>query len=106
MISRPRLDGTSVGVVTNPSFDPAHPFGNTPRNFLTGPGQKNVDISLIKFIPITERVKGEFRAEFFNAFNWVNYANPVNNIALGSFGKIISASTGPRVIQFAFKVNF
>jgi len=44
--------------------------------------------------------------ELFNAFNWVNYANPVNNIAIASFGKIISASTGPRVIQFAFKVNF
>jgi hypothetical protein len=106
VISRPRLDGTSVGVVTNPTFDPANPFGNTSRNFLTGPGQKNVDFSLIKFIPINERFKGEARVEFFNAFNWVNYANPVNNIALASFGRIISASTGPRVIQFAFKLNF
>lgn len=106
VISRPRLDNTNVGVVTNPAFDPNNPFGNTPRNFLTGPGQKNVDLSLIKFIPITEQVRGEVRAEFFNAFNWVNYANPVNNIAIGSFGRIISASTGPRVIQFAFKLNF
>ena len=104
--SRPRLDGTSVGVVNNPTFDPSNPFGNTARNFLTGPGQKNVDFSLIKFIPINERFKGEVRVEFFNAFNWVNYANPVNNIALASFGRIISASTGPRVIQFAFKLNF
>jgi hypothetical protein len=104
--SRPRLDGTSVGVVNNPTFDRTAPFGNTPRNFLTGPGQKNVDISVIKFIPINERVRGEVRAEFFNVFNWVNYANPVNNIAIASFGKIISASTGPRVVQFAFKLNF
>jgi hypothetical protein len=104
--SRPRLDGTSVGVVTNPTFDPSHPFGNTPRNFLTGPGQKNVDLSVIKFIPINERFRGEVRAEFFNVFNWVNYANPVTNIAVGSFGRIISASTGPRVVQFAFKLNF
>ncbi|HKO99648.1 MAG TPA: TonB-dependent receptor [Pyrinomonadaceae bacterium] len=104
--SRPRLDGTSVGVVNNPTFVPDAPFGNTPRNFLTGPGQKNVDVSLIKFIPFTERFRGEVRAEFFNVFNWVNYANPVNNIAIGSFGRIISASTGPRVVQFAFKLNF
>ena len=104
--SRPRLDGTSIGVVNNPTFDPANPFGNTARNFLTGPGQKNVDVSFIKFIPINERFKGEVRVELFNAFNWVNYANPVNNIAVGSFGRIISASTGPRVIQFAFKLNF
>jgi hypothetical protein len=106
VISRPRLDNTGVGVVNNPTFDPNAPFGNTPRNFLTGPGQKNVDISVIKFIPINERFRGEARVEFFNAFNWVNYANPVNNIAIASFGRIISASTGPRVIQFAFKLNF
>jgi hypothetical protein len=107
VISRPRLDGTGVGAVTNPFFDPNAPFGNVQRNLLTGPGQKNVDISLIKLIPITERLRGEFRTEFFNAFNWVNYANPVSNIALGnSFGRIISTSSGPRVIQFGFKLNF
>lgn len=107
VISRPRVDGTSVGVVNNNFFDPNAPFGNTPRNFLTGPGQKNIDFSIIKFIPISERLRAEVRAEFFNLFNWVNYANPVNNIALGSsFGRIISASTGPRVIQFGFKLNF
>jgi hypothetical protein len=39
-------------------------------------------------------------------FNWVNYANPANNIAVGNFGQITSASTGPRVTQLAFKLNF
>jgi hypothetical protein len=108
-------NGTAnVGAVNNPFFNPSNPFGNTPRNFLTGPGQKNVDISFIKLVPITERARGELRLELFNAFNWVNYANPVSNISLfnplnpaaSSFGKIISASTGPRVIQLGFKVNF
>ncbi len=107
VISRPRLDGANVGAITNPTFDPNSPFGNVQRNSLTGPGQKNIDFSLIKRIPFNERVRGEVRAEFFNLFNWVNYANPVSNIALGnSFGKIISASTGPRVIQFGFKLDF
>lgn len=97
----------NVGTVNNPFFDGNAPFGNVQRNFLTGPGQKNVDISLIKLIPINERLRAEFRTEFFNAFNWVNYANPVTNIALGnSFGRIISTSSGPRVIQFGFKLNF
>jgi hypothetical protein len=99
---------TVVGNVTagNPYFDPNNPFGNTTRNLLTGPGQKNVDFSLIKFIPINERFRAEIRAEFFNLFNWVNYANPVSNIALGNFGQITSASTGPRVVQLGFKLNF
>lgn len=109
VLSRPIISATSpgIGTVNNPTFDPNNPFGNTQRNFLTGPGQKNVDISFIKLIPFSERFRGEFRTEFFNVFNWVNYANPVNNIALGpAFGRIISASTGPRVIQFGFKLNF
>ena len=106
--SRPfLLNGNSTGAPTNPNFDPNNPFGNTSRNFLYGPGQKNMDFSVVKFVPITERVRGEFRTEFFNIFNWANFANPNNNIAVPlTFGKITSTSSGPRVIQFAFKVNF
>ncbi len=95
-----------VGTVNNPFFDPGSPFGNTPRNLLTGPGQKNVDISFIKQFPVRENMKIEFRAEMFNVFNWVNYANPVNNRVLGTFGQITSAATGPRVIQFGAKISF
>lgn len=107
VISRPILSGTAVGTVNNPAFDPANPFGNTPRNFLRGPGQRNMDFSIIKFIPFNERLRGEFRTEFFNLFNWTNFANPGNNIAnTATFGRITQTTTGPRVIQFAFKLNF
>jgi hypothetical protein len=106
VLSRPILTGASVGTVNNPTFAPNAPFGNTGRNILFGPGQKNVDISFIKIFPMTDRIRGEFRTEFFNIFNWVNYANPVSNIALGSFGQITSTSSGPRIIQFGFKLNF
>jgi hypothetical protein len=88
------------------TFDPLAPFGNSKRNDLIGPGQKNVDISFIKFIPFSERFKGELRAEFFNVFNWVNYANPNSNISGANFGRIERASTGPRVVQLAFKFKF
>ncbi len=88
------------------NFDPNKPYGNSLRNVLTGPGQKNIDVSFIKLIPFSERFHGEFRAEFFNVFNWVNYANPNNNIAGANFGRIERASAGPRVIQFAFKLGF
>ncbi len=81
-------------------------FGNTGRNILRGPNQKNVDISVVKFFPVTERTKIEFRSEFFNAFNNVSFQNPDNVIASPSFGQILEPSTGPRVIQFALKVNF
>ncbi|MET0645279.1 MAG: TonB-dependent receptor [Pyrinomonadaceae bacterium] len=88
-------------------FDRNAPFGNTGRNILTGPGQKNVDFSVVKYLPFTERWRGEFRTEFFNLFNWANFANPNSNISVpATFGRITQTSAGPRVIQFAFKLNF
>ena len=81
-------------------------FGDTGRNILTGPGQKNVDLSVLKFFPTTERSYFEFRAEFFNAFNNVNFANPVNILAGPGVGTIVATTTGPRVVQFAAKFNF
>jgi Carboxypeptidase regulatory-like domain/TonB-dependent Receptor Plug Domain len=81
-------------------------FGDTGRNILRGPNQRNVDLSIIKFFPITERTKLEFRSEFFNAFNMVSFANPINLLASANAGQIVQTSTGPRVIQFALKLNF
>ena len=93
--------------LTGGFFSPSAPFGNTGRNILTGPGQKDVDFSVVKYLPFTESVRGEFRTEFFNLFNWANFANPNNNISVpATFGRITQTSAGPRVIQFAFKLNF
>jgi hypothetical protein len=81
-------------------------FGNTGRNILRGPDQRNIDFSVIKFFPIDEQRKFEFRTEIFNLTNTVSFANPINNRASGNFGQIVRTSTGPRVVQFAFKFNF
>ncbi|MGB8324401.1 MAG: hypothetical protein WCE52_15695, partial [Candidatus Acidiferrum sp.] len=81
-------------------------FGNSGRNILRGPNQQNVDLSLIKFFPVTESKQLEFRTEFFNAFNMVSFANPLNILASANVGQIVSTTTGPRVIQFALKFNF
>jgi hypothetical protein len=107
VLSRPILGGGNLGTPNNPTFDPDNPFGNTPRNFLYGPGQKNLDLSVVKFIPVRETVRAELRTEFFNIFNWTNFANPNSNIAVpATFGRITATSSGPRVIQFALKVSF
>ena len=92
--------------------DAAGGFGNSARNLLRGPDQNNFDISLVKFFTFTERTKLEFRSEFFNAFNHVSFANPVSPntdfaiLASPFYGSIVQTSTGPRVIQFALKLNF
>ncbi|MFB3815741.1 MAG: TonB-dependent receptor domain-containing protein [Terriglobales bacterium] len=81
-------------------------FGTTRRNMCRGPAQANVDFSVVKFIPVKEGQNIEFRTEFFNLLNNVNFANPVSVSTSRSFGQIARTSTGPRVIQFAFKFTF
>jgi outer membrane receptor protein involved in Fe transport len=81
-------------------------FGQLGRNLIAGPKQINTDLSIMKLIPVTESQRVEFRAEFFNLFNNVNFANPVNIATSGNFGQIATTTTGPRVIQFALKYTF
>ena len=83
------------------------PFGTSGRNILRGPDQRNVDFSIVKFIPLQEKTRLEFRSEFFNAFNRVNFANPNNNVLVpATLATITSSASGPRVIQFALKLSF
>jgi len=83
------------------------PFGTSGRNILRGPAQNNVDLSIVKLIPVKEATRLEFRTEFFNAFNRVNFANPNNNVIVQpTLATITSTSSGPRVIQFALKLSF
>jgi hypothetical protein len=83
-------------------------FGNAPRmlNGCRMDGQKNFDLSLIKFIPIKEKFNAEFRAEFFNAFNRPQLGGPNTTFNGGSFGVITSQANAPRIIQFGLKLNF
>jgi outer membrane receptor protein involved in Fe transport len=83
------------------------PFGTSGRNILRGPGQGNVDFSIVKQIPIRESARAEFRTEFFNAFNRANFALPNNNVLVpATVGTITATAAGPRVIQFALKLAF
>jgi hypothetical protein len=83
-----------------------------------------VDLSVIKRVPIGESKNIEFRTSFFNLLNQVNFTNPISNLNAvsssggsidpntgqivnpGDFGRIISTSNNPRLIQFALKLNF
>jgi hypothetical protein len=85
----------------------APPFGTSSRNLLRGPGQKSVDLSINKSFRVVEMNTLEFRADFFNIFNFVNFGLPNNNMTVpGTVGRITSTSTGPRVVQCAVKYNF
>ncbi len=82
-------------------------FGNSPKNFLTGPGFWNTDLAVSKMFPIRESIKLEFRTEFFNLFNHPNFANPGSNAASNaSFGVISNTVSSPRILQLALKLRF
>ncbi len=58
--------------------------GDLRRNQIYGPGYSAVDLSVFKNIPITERVRAQFRIEMFNVFNRVNLASGVGATSPGS----------------------
>lgn len=113
---RPNVAGT--GAVSNPNRNqwfniadfpiPAQfTIGNAGRNILRGPGIANEDLSLHKNFYFTERMYLEFRAEYFNAFNVTNLANPNPFVDLPAVGgRIFSTSTPARIGQLGLKFYF
>ena len=82
---------------------PLGTFGNSGRNIVQMPGLNNWDFSLFKSTAITEQVRMQFRAEFFDAWNYAQFNNPTTNVQSPFFGQIRSARD-PREIQFALKL--
>jgi hypothetical protein len=85
---------------------PAVGAGNTPRNFIRGPSQKRVDLSIAKGVRLGQRMEAQLRWEVFNLFNTSNFALPENNFDSVDFGKITATVGGPRVSQFGVRLTF
>jgi Carboxypeptidase regulatory-like domain len=93
-------------------------YSNEARNAFYGPGTKQIDFSIFKNFPLTERARLQFRAEIFNIFNFVDYSNAIgNNVQgsnLGQIGSTYDVNFGapgigpgaPRNVQLAVKVLF
>jgi hypothetical protein len=81
-------------------------YGNAARNLLFTPGDIVVDISVLKDFAIGERIKPQFRAEFFNAPNHFNWGGPGANISVANSVGRITGGGEARVIQFGLKLLF
>ena len=81
-------------------------IGSSPRTLCCGPPIQNFDMAFLKETSITERVKMQFRAEFFNIFNRAQFLNPDGNITDGDEFGTVKRVRDPRLIQFALKLNF
>ena len=75
------------------------------RTILTGPGYRNVNVSVLKTTAMSEHARVQFRAEAFNLLNRVNLDLPDIFVGSPTFGKIQSAES-PRRIQFGVKLLF
>jgi hypothetical protein len=80
-------------------------YGNIGKNSIRGPGLFTTDFALLKNGKMGERVSYEFRAEFYNAFNNVNFGAPDAGVQDSDFGQISSAGD-PRILQVALKLKF
>lgn len=81
-------------------------FGNAPRNLLRGPKFVSTDLSLVKTFALAGAARLQFRAEIFNAFNTVNYANPNAVFGTAPFGRISATNGNMRQIQLGGKLLF
>jgi hypothetical protein len=81
-------------------------IGTVPRNLLRGPGYWDVTVGVLKNFRIAEGKEIQFRGEFFNIFNHVNFGDPNANLESGSFGQITTQRGDPRIIQLALKFYF
>lgn len=84
-------------------------FGTVPRNSsdIRGPDYLTEDFGISKGIPITEKIKADFRAEMFDAFNRHIFDRPnsdlnVSNVSVGQIGGL---QNGPRNVQFHLRIT-
>lgn len=79
-------------------------FGDSGRNNLRGPMFVDFDLSVLKAIPIKERLTLTIGAQAYNLFNHPNFDNPVGDVsnAAGLFGSVISTVSPPTSLLGSF----
>lgn len=94
--------------IANFSEPVAGTYGTSGRNAFRGPDFFNVDMSLVKRFAIAEHKSVTFRAEAYNLFNVVDFANPSVTLSAQAvmFGRISSVVNNPRIMQMALRFDF
>jgi hypothetical protein len=71
-----RNTSRKAGSILRRSQRRAYTFGNVGRNKVYGPGMETMDIAVARIFSITERLRFQFRGEFFNALTHTNLGTP------------------------------
>ena len=102
----------NCGAFTDPNPHPGpnvpYVFGNMPRNSadIRGFAFYDEDFGINKAIPISEKLKMDFRGELFNAFNRHSFNKPDSGVQDDNFGQITSTLLGPRNVQFTMRITY
>ena len=92
--------------IVSPGSQAATDVGDTGRDILRGPRQANLDLSIRRKFSLAESTTLELRSDFFNVLNHPNRDNPISDISTADFGKVVSFSASPRIIQLALRLWF
>jgi hypothetical protein len=84
---------------------PAFVLGTASRNPVRGPAYKNLDLALIRRVPVSASNALELKLEVFNVTNAPAFQAPNGSFGNPAFGTITAAGD-PRVIQLGFKFLF
>ncbi len=89
-----------------PGIGPANSDGTSQRNGFYGPGNRNVDLALLRDFRIRESLIFQLRGEATNVFNFVNLNNPNGAINLSATTNQITGASGMRQIQIGGRLTF
>jgi hypothetical protein len=84
---------------------PQFAIGASSRNPVRGPGYRNLDVAVLRRVPLPSSRALEIRAEIFNATNTPPLGAPNTTVGAAAFGTITTAGD-PRVVQLALKLLF
>ena len=84
---------------------PADRRGNAVVGQVQGPGVQLWDLSLRKRFNVTQRINAAFQADFFNAFNLVNFTEIGVNMSSANYGAV-TVGAPARNIQLGLKLTF
>jgi hypothetical protein len=103
------------------ALPPAGVQGDLPRNAVRGLGAAQVDLSIQRSFPLTERLRLSFRTDAFNILNHPNFANPYGewepaSPSFGVFTQMLNRGLGglnalyqiggPRSLQLSLRLSF
>jgi len=93
--------------------------GNLGRNSIYGLGAGQIDLTIQRAFPLTERIRLSFRTDAFNILNHPNFANPGGSVGAANFGIFTQMLNrglgglnplyqigGPRSLQLSLRLAF